>query len=194
MMKRTVLVITLSFSNIEAFHTTLHHRSTRSSHMKLFGTKTSTTNSKKSRGAKLYFQNPKDVDFWIEDNELAMPQTQVNKIKLKELAYEGQCLVHEMRRVALLINEEGNQSDNHDNYDKLKENYAIAMDNAKNADLKYGLCSQESLNAWDLVDEARIELKHFEANEKKSSNKLNDELKAFQLLETSFMEIQNKIN
>ena len=192
MIRFLFLYISIYFES-DAFSPTLFRNlsNKKTNFFKLFGTEK----------AKLYYQNPKDVNFWIEDEEQedseTHNETHDNRSKLKNLAYEGKCLVDMMRRMASLIHKEetdynhNNESNRH-SYDQLKQEYEIALQNAKYLDAKYGFCSEESLNAWDVVDDIRMKIKKSMINETDNSQ-MNYVLKACDLLEKSFMEIQTKI-
>ena len=78
----------------------------------------------------------------------------------------------------------------------MKEKYEVSLQLAKDADLKYGLCSEESLNAWDVVDEIYIKYENYDKDNEDDDDDDDeiDILKICDSLESTFLELQNKLN
>ena len=197
MIQTLLLLLNLMHFESDAFSTLELNRNyynRKIDHNHLFGTRSSSTNAigfylnkktnTKTRGneAKLYYQNPQDVKFWIDDTEvnvgdcsmasnsicLSEPdELRTHTSKLKDFAIEEKCFIDRTHSAASLISDEEtdchisaysneNKCSHHLNHEKVKEKYEIALQNARDADLKYGLCSIESLNAWDILDEFKL--------------------------------------
>lgn len=133
-----------------------------------------------------------------------------NLLKVKSLANEGKLLIDKMRKLASLMNDadlycEINNIDDKQEckrrYDhhEIKQKYEAALQNAKDCDLKYGLCSVESLNAWDIVDDIYLKYERYckedDTNDEHIEHRhpMNDILKACDLLETTFLDLHHKI-
>jgi len=177
----------------------------------------SSCQNSKSRGdeSKLYYQIPTDT-VWIEDTkeDFSFPTTELlpsfpdiadyeynNILNMKSLATEGKLLVEKMRKVGALINDQDsikiNQECKRQNeHANVKEKYELALQHAKDCDLNYGLCSVESLNAWDIVDIIYVEYEQYykegDDNNANDGYHLNDILEMCDLLETTFSDIHDE--
>jgi len=130
---------------------------------------------------------------------------QNNILQMNLLAREGKLLVEKIRNAASLIDDEelycfindiDTEMECKHQYEQqiMKEKYEVSLQLAKDADLKYGLCSEESLNAWDVVDEIYIKYENYDKDNEDDDDDEIDILKICDSLESTFLELQNKLN
>jgi len=145
-----------------------------------------------------------------EDNKNELDVFALKLSKLQDLANEGNGIIEKLRVTASSMSMEEASSNNLCCIDDLEcvaseENYHEALIIAREADLKYGLGTDESLKAWATVDEMYLKLEsdNNNNNTKKKRDiittntgekKIDDIFEACDKLEAAFRELQRKID
>merc|ERR1712183_901290 len=114
---------------------------------------------------------------------------------------EGELIIQKLRTTAFsLIEASENElcSMNDLECEASEDNYHKALEVARDADLKFGLGTDESLHAWATVDEMYLELESHNSKKgnvtTKEDKKLQDILDACSKLEIAFRELETKID
>lgn len=138
-----------------------------------------------------------DDDF-VADSKDPLP---LKLSKLKDFATEGDLIIQKLRTTAYsLIEVSENELCSIDDLEceTSEENYLKALDVARDADLKFGLGTYESLHAWDTVDEMYLKLESHNSQKDdvatKEDKKLKDILDACNKLESAFRDLKTKID